>query len=82
MQFPPSVSPVHQARVERVSDTTYSNLGEAILCRQMQRRVALILKVGVPEVIWVITHDALDEREVVQENGAAETPRNINPASR
>jgi hypothetical protein len=46
---------------------------------QMQRGVALVTEVGVPDVRGVVAYDALDEGNVVEEDGAPEAARDVNP---
>jgi hypothetical protein len=58
---------------------TYRNLREAISRRQMQTRVALVLEIGVAQLVRVVSNDALDQRQVVEEDGTAQTPRYVNP---
>lgn len=53
--------------------------GEAMFSCYMQIRVALVLPVGVAQVLWIVADDALDEGEIIEQDGAAQTPRNVNP---
>jgi hypothetical protein len=45
----------------------------------MQARVALVLEIGVAQLVRVVSNDALDQRQVVEEDGTAQTPRYVNP---
>jgi hypothetical protein len=45
----------------------------------MQARVALVLEIGVAQLVRVVPNDALDQRQVVEEDGTAQTPRYVNP---
>ena len=46
----------------------------------MQRSVALVFKVGILNVGGIVADNALDKWEVVQEDGAAEAARDVNPS--
>jgi hypothetical protein len=67
------------ARATQLPVTTYGDLSEAISRSQMQARVAFVLKVGVAQLVWVVPNDAPDQRQVVEEDGAAQTPGYVNP---
>jgi hypothetical protein len=58
---------------------TYGDLRKAISCGQMQARVAFVLKVGVAQLVRVVPDDALHQRQVVEQDGTAQTPGYINP---
>lgn len=60
--------------------TTYSYLRKAMFCSQVQVRAALVLVVWIAQVVGVVADDALHERQVVQQDGATQAPRYINPA--
>lgn len=45
----------------------------------MEVRVALLLVVRIAQVVRVVAHDALHQRQVVQHYGATQAPRYINP---
>lgn len=51
-------------------DKKLGNSGEAMLCGEVQRGVRAIVKVWVANVVGVVANDALDQREVVEEDGA------------
>lgn len=51
-----------------------------MLCGQVQVRAALVLVVWVAQVVGIVADDALHERQVVQQDGATQAPRYINPA--
>lgn len=59
--------------------TTYGNLREAMFGRQMQVCVALLVVVGIAQVVGVVANDALHQRQVVEQDGATQAPRYINP---
>lgn len=59
--------------------TTYSDLCEAELGSEMEIRVALLLVVWIAQVVRVVAHDTLHQRQVVQHYGATQAPRYINP---
>lgn len=58
---------------------TYGDLRESILRREVERGIALVLEVWVPQVVRIVAHDALYEGEVVEEDGAAEPSRHVDP---
>jgi hypothetical protein len=58
---------------------TYGNLREAISCSQMQACVAFVLEIWIAKLLRVVANDALYERQVVEEDGTAQTPRYVNP---
>lgn len=60
---------------------THCYLNEAFFGSQMERGVALVVEIGVQEPFRVIVHDPLHQRKVVEKNGAAKAPRNVDPAS-
>jgi hypothetical protein len=60
-------------------DQELGNLREPMFGSQVQARVAAVVKVGVAQVGGVVADDAFDEREVVEEDGAPETPGYVNP---
>ena len=66
---------------ETISSTTYRNLCESMLRRQMQARVALVFEVWIAQASVIIAHNSLYEREVVQKYGATQPSRYVNPAS-
>lgn len=63
-----------------LGEMTYGYLCEAILGGKVQIRAALVLVVWIAQVVGVVADDALHEREVVQQDGATQAPRYINPA--
>lgn len=60
-------------------DEILADGSEAVLCGEMQRCIGAIIKVWVAKVVGVVTNDALHQREVVEEDGAPETPGYVNP---
>jgi hypothetical protein len=63
-------------------DQELGDLREPMFGSQVQACVASVVKVRVAQVGRVVADDAFDEREVVEENGAAETPGYVNPILR
>lgn len=59
---------------------TYSNLCEAMPGCKVQACVALVIKVYIAQLRGVVSHDALDEGEVIEEDGSTQTPGYVNPA--
>lgn len=59
-----------------------SNASEAASGGEVQRSVAMFVPVGVLQVGRVIADDALDEREVVEQDGAAQPSGYVNPRIR
>lgn len=58
---------------------TYHNRGEPSSRRQMQTCITPILEIWVAQVRWVVPENALHQRQVIEENGAAQPPRYVNP---
>jgi hypothetical protein len=58
----------------------YRDLGVAMFRSQVQTGVALVLEVGVAQLVRVVRNDAPHERDVIEEDGAPQTPRYVNPA--
>jgi hypothetical protein len=58
---------------------TYGDLRKAISRSQMQACVAFVLKIGVAQLVRVVADDALHQRQVVEQDGTAQTPGYINP---
>lgn len=50
-----------------------------MLRSQMETGVALVIKVRIPQLLGVVLDNALDEGEIVQQYGAAQAPRCVNP---
>jgi len=63
-------------------DEELGNGCEAMFRREVQRRVGAVVKVRVAQVLVVVADDALDEGEVVEEDGAPESPGYVNPEGR
>jgi hypothetical protein len=51
-----------------------------MFCSQVQAGVALVRKVRVAQLVRVVLHNALHERDVIEEDGTPQTPRYVNPA--
>ena len=47
----------------------------------MQVGVALVLVVWIAQIVWVVADNALHERQVVEQDGATQAPRYINPST-
>jgi hypothetical protein len=62
-----------------MTQATYSNLSETIPRSQMQARVTLVFKVGIAQDLWIVSNNALHERDIIEEDGAAQTPGYVNP---
>jgi hypothetical protein len=45
----------------------------------MQVCIAFVVVVWIAQVIGVVVDNALHKREVIEEDGAAQTPRYVNP---
>ena len=60
-------------------DEELGNGREAMFSREVQRRIGAVVKVRVAQVLVVVADDALDEGEVVEEDGAPESPGYVNP---
>jgi hypothetical protein len=60
---------------------SYGNLREAMPSGQMQACVAFVFEIRVAHYLRVVLDDALDEREIIEEDGAAQTPGYVNPGS-
>lgn len=50
-----------------------------MLCGQVQRSVGTVVKVWVAQIVEIVADDALDQRQVVEEDGAPETTGYVNP---
>lgn len=80
-RFPIVVPADHAVFVAGV-DEELGNGREAMFRREVQRRVGAVVKVRVAQVLVVVADDALDEGEVVEEDGAPESPGYVNPERR
>lgn len=58
---------------------SYRNVPEAMLCGQVQRRVALIIVVWVAEPFRVVAYYALDQEDVVEDDASSQTRGSIDP---
>lgn len=48
---------------------------------QMQTRITLVFKVRVAKFMWIGADDALNEGQVVEQDGAAEATGYVNPVT-
>jgi hypothetical protein len=47
--------------------------------REMQARVALVIVFRIAQALGVVAHDALDESEVIEYDGSAQSALYVNP---
>lgn len=61
---------------------TYSNIQVSELRCEMQGGVAMILDVGVPQIVGVVLDDAFEEGEIAEVDGASDSVGRVNPGGR
>lgn len=67
-----------EVAVMREGDEEFNDGGETTFCGEVEAGVAFVLVVRIAQVGRVVAQYPLDKREVVEEDGAAETPRYVN----
>lgn len=66
-------------RVVSEGDQKSAYLREAMGSGKVERRVGFIGKIGILKEVRVVANDALDEKDVVEEDGSSETSGGFDP---